>query len=90
MTVITPMVNAALAHNAAMMPAMLAQRVRRFARRGLLSGRGNPVGGSGGLRDYRRKAQIRQNEGQQKHFQSWQRFHCLFISNVIAPNSQIF
>jgi hypothetical protein len=69
MTVVTPVMNAALPHEAALMPAMVAaQGVRGFARRGLLNGRSCPEGGPGGLADYRRKAQTRQNQGQQKLF----------------------
>jgi hypothetical protein len=81
MTVVTPMMNAALAHNAAMMPTMFAaQGVSGFASSAredarptarLLRGRGWREGGPGRLGDYRRKAQVRQNQGQEKHFQRW-------------------
>jgi hypothetical protein len=79
MTVLTPMMNAALAQNAAMMPAMVAAQgasgfgrlAQRSGSRGSLRGRGWREGGPGRLGDYRRKAHSRQDQRQEKHFQRW-------------------
>jgi hypothetical protein len=69
MTDVTPVMNAASAHSAAMMPVFVAaQGVSGFAPRGLLGGRDHLKGRPRRLRGYRGKAQTCQDQGQQKFF----------------------